>query len=90
MSVDTQFTPRVDPVTGAVIPRALENLAMYKPMGMAYSSIIREGEDFGAAPTTAHHLAIGALSPSSRGIVDAMDARTGGGEPTATVAPSLR
>ena len=43
---------RVDPVTASVIRGALENIAVemgYKLMRMAYSSIIRESEDFGAA-----------------------------------------
>jgi len=45
-------TPRVDPVTASIIQGALENIAIemgYKLMRMAYSSIIRESEDFGAA-----------------------------------------
>ena len=44
--------PRVDPVTASIIQGALENIAIemgYKLMRMAYSSIIRESEDFGAA-----------------------------------------
>jgi N-methylhydantoinase B len=47
---------RVDPVTGAVIQGALENIAIemgFKLMRMSYSSIIRESEDFGAALTDA-------------------------------------
>ncbi|MGY6409555.1 MAG: hydantoinase B/oxoprolinase family protein [Alkalilacustris sp.] len=47
---------RVDPVTGAVIQGALENIAIemgHKLMRMSYSSIIRESEDFGAALTDA-------------------------------------
>jgi N-methylhydantoinase B len=43
---------RVDPVTASIIQGALENIAIemgYKLMRMAYSSIIRESEDFGAA-----------------------------------------
>lgn len=43
---------RVDPVTASIIHGALENVAIemgYKLMRMAYSSIIRESEDFGAA-----------------------------------------
>lgn len=47
---------RVDPVTGAVIQGALETVAIemgHKLMRMAYSSIIRESEDFGAALTDA-------------------------------------
>jgi len=43
---------RVDPVTASIIQGALENVAIemgYKLMRMAYSSIIRESEDFGAA-----------------------------------------
>src|SRR5271156_1655487 len=45
---------RVDPITGAVIQGALENIAIemgHKLMRMSYSSIIRESEDFGAALT---------------------------------------
>jgi N-methylhydantoinase B len=45
---------RVNPVTAAVIHGALENIAIemgHKLMRMAYSSIIRESEDFGAALT---------------------------------------
>src|SRR5215831_1360224 len=47
---------RVDPITGAVIQGALENIAIemgHKLMRMSYSSIIRESEDFGAALTNA-------------------------------------
>ncbi|MGO7119483.1 hydantoinase B/oxoprolinase family protein [Rhizobium leguminosarum] len=47
---------RVDPVTGAVIQGALENIAIemgHKLMRMSYSSIIRESEDFGTALTDA-------------------------------------
>jgi N-methylhydantoinase B len=47
-----QATHRVDPVTASIIQGALENIAIemgYKLMRMAYSSIIRESEDFGAA-----------------------------------------
>jgi len=47
---------RVDPITGAVIQGALENIAIemgHKLMRMSYSSIIRESEDFGAALTDA-------------------------------------
>ena len=47
---------RVDPITGAVIQGALENIAIemgHKLMRMSYSSIIRELEDFGAALTDA-------------------------------------
>jgi N-methylhydantoinase B len=43
---------RVDPVTASVIHGALDNIAAemgFKLMRMAYSSIIRESEDFGAA-----------------------------------------
>ena len=43
---------RVDPITASIIQGALENIAIemgYKLMRMAYSSIIRESEDFGAA-----------------------------------------
>jgi N-methylhydantoinase B len=51
---DAQTATRVDPVTAAVIHGALENIAIemgHKLMRMAYSSIIRESEDFGAALT---------------------------------------
>jgi len=56
-SVETTSKPvasqlRVDPVTASIIQGALENIAIemgYKMMRMAYSSIIRESEDFGAA-----------------------------------------
>ena len=50
----TAPSTRVDPVTGAVIQGALENIAIemgHKLMRMSYSSIIRESEDFGAALT---------------------------------------
>ena len=43
---------RVDSITASVVQGALENIAIemgYKLMRMAYSSIIRESEDFGAA-----------------------------------------
>lgn len=49
---------RVDPVTGAVIQGALENIAIemgHKLMRMSYSSIIRESEDFGTALTDGIH-----------------------------------
>ena len=42
----------IDPITASVIQGALENIAIemgFKLMRMAYSSIIRESEDFGAA-----------------------------------------
>ena len=45
-------TSSIDPITASVIQGALENIAIemgYKLMRMAYSSIIRESEDFGAA-----------------------------------------
>ena len=48
----TQSVQRVDPVTASIVRGALENIAIemgYKLMRMAYSSIIRESEDFGAA-----------------------------------------
>lgn len=51
-----QAPTRVDPITGAVIQGALENIAIemgHKLMRMSYSSIIRESEDFGAALTDA-------------------------------------
>ncbi len=154
-AAETEAPPAIDPVTVAVIQRALENIAVemgYRLMRMSYSSIIRESEDFGAglvdaqgrglaesaqstplqsgpipgyiqginrimaergetvrpgdvimhndaysgashgpdvafmvpifhadrlvawAGTTAHHLDIGALTPGSCGIVDAIDA----------------
>jgi N-methylhydantoinase B len=47
----------IDPVTASVILGALEQIAVemgYKLMRMAYSSIIRESEDFGAALVSAH------------------------------------
>jgi N-methylhydantoinase B len=47
---------RVDPITGAVIQGAPENIAIdmgHKLMRMSYSSTIRESEDFGAALTDA-------------------------------------
>ena len=47
-------TNRVDPITGAVIQGALENIAIergHKLMRMSYSSIVREYENFGAART---------------------------------------
>ena len=52
MNGGTQAQHRVDPVTASVIQGALENIAIemgFKLMRMAYSSIIRESEDFGAA-----------------------------------------
>jgi N-methylhydantoinase B len=51
-----QTAMSVDPITGAVIQGALENIAIemgHKLMRMSYSSIIRESEDFGAALTDA-------------------------------------
>ena len=54
VAADAQSATRVDPVTAAVIHGALENIAIemgHKLMRMAYSSIIRESEDFGAALT---------------------------------------
>lgn len=48
----TQVPMTVDPITASVVQGALENIAVevgYKLMRMAYSSIIRESEDFGAA-----------------------------------------
>ncbi|MEZ5933893.1 MAG: hydantoinase B/oxoprolinase family protein [Alphaproteobacteria bacterium] len=53
---EANATTRVDPVTGAVIQGALDNIAIemgVKLMRMSYSSIIRESEDFGAALTDA-------------------------------------
>ena len=50
-----QPATRVDPITGAVIQGALENIAIemgHKLMRMSYSSIIRESEDFGARSPT--------------------------------------
>jgi N-methylhydantoinase B len=55
-SRSNQPNTRVDPITGAVIQGALENIAIemgHKLMRMSYSSIIRESEDFGAALTDA-------------------------------------
>jgi len=43
---------RVDPITASIVQGALDNIAIemgFKLMRMAYSSIIRESEDFGAA-----------------------------------------
>ena len=51
-AADTAPNHRVDPVTASIIRGGLENIAIemgYKLMRMAYSSIIRESEDFGAA-----------------------------------------
>jgi N-methylhydantoinase B len=48
------MTQTIDPVTVSVVQGALETIAVevgYKLMRMAYSSIIRESEDFGAALT---------------------------------------
>src|SRR5580692_9042149 len=56
VAAETQTATRVNPVTGAIIFGALENIAVemgHKLMRMAYSSIIRESEDFGAALTDA-------------------------------------
>jgi N-methylhydantoinase B len=50
--MDTHVPVTVDPITASVVQGALENIAVevgYKLMRMAYSSIIRESEDFGAA-----------------------------------------
>jgi len=50
--MDTHPPVMVDPITVSVVQGALENIAVeigYKLMRMAYSSIIRESEDFGAA-----------------------------------------
>lgn len=47
----------IDPITTSVILGALEQIAVemgYKLMRMAYSSIIRESEDFGAALVNVH------------------------------------
>src|SRR4051812_38434808 len=55
-NLPVQPATRVDPITGAVIQGALENIAIemgHKLMRMSYSSIIRESEDFGAALTDA-------------------------------------
>lgn len=49
---DAGILQRVDPVTASIIQGALDSIAIemgYKLMRMAYSSIIRESEDFGAA-----------------------------------------
>jgi N-methylhydantoinase B len=51
-AADISAAQRVDPVTASIIQGALENIAIemgHKLMRMAYSSIIRESEDFGAA-----------------------------------------
>ena len=56
VAAEAQTATRVNPVTGAIIFGALENIAVemgHKLMRMAYSSIIRESEDFGAALTDA-------------------------------------
>src|ERR1700709_885550 len=56
MSMGSNTATRVDPITGAVIQGALENIAIemgHKLMRMSYSSIIRESEDFGTALTDA-------------------------------------
>ena len=56
LAAEAQTATRVNPVTGAIIFGALENIAVemgHKLMRMAYSSIIRESEDFGAALTDA-------------------------------------
>ncbi len=80
---------RVDPVTGAVIQGALENIAIemgHKLMRMSYSSIIRESEDFGAALTDADGrqlceckmstpLQSGPIPGYIQGILSTMDAR---------------
>lgn len=50
--MDAHGSITVDPITTSVVQGALENIAVevgYKLMRMAYSSIIRESEDFGAA-----------------------------------------
>lgn len=51
-NTEAQALNRVDPVTSSIIRGALESIAIemgHKLMRMAYSSIIRESEDFGAA-----------------------------------------
>ncbi len=51
-SSEIRKSQSIDPVTASVILGALEQIAVemgYKLMRMAYSSIIRESEDFGAA-----------------------------------------
>ena len=56
VAAETPTATRVNPVTAAIIFGALENIAIemgHKLMRMAYSSIIRESEDFGAALTDA-------------------------------------
>ena len=53
---EAQPATRVNPVTAAVIHGALENIAIemgHKLTRMAYSNIIHESEDFGAALTDA-------------------------------------
>ena len=52
INAETHKRQAIDPVTASVILGALEQIAVemgYKLMRMAYSSIIRESEDFGAA-----------------------------------------
>ena len=52
INAETHKRRAIDPVTASVILGALEQIAVemgYKLMRMAYSSIIRESEDFGAA-----------------------------------------
>jgi N-methylhydantoinase B len=56
-STEAHKSRAIDPVTASVILGALEQIAIemgYKLMRMAYSSIIRESEDFGAALVNAH------------------------------------
>jgi N-methylhydantoinase B len=56
MTMSTQPSRSIDPVTASVIQGALQNIAIemgYKLMRMSYSSIIRESEDFGTALTDA-------------------------------------
>src|SRR5947208_5002682 len=88
-NLPVQSTTRVDPIIGAVIQGALENIAVemgYKLMRMSYSSIIRESEDFGAALTDAEGrqlcecrlstpLQSGPIPGYIRGILKIMNAR---------------
>ncbi|MEI4472296.1 hydantoinase B/oxoprolinase family protein [Frigidibacter sp. MR17.24] len=59
---------KIDPVMASVIQGALQNIAVemgHKLMRMAYSSIIRESEDFGAALTDAEGLQIAETTQST-------------------------
>lgn len=59
---------KIDPVMASVIQGALQNIAIemgHKLMRMAYSSIIRESEDFGAALTDAEGMQIAETTQST-------------------------